>query len=229
MRRSAPSCGRDNLLHPRRQGVVPPVERLHHHAPRARRHLRHLPRLRLVGRERLLAEHVLAGLERPDRPLGVEAVGQGVVHGRDGLVREERLVARRHARDAVLRRERLRPPPIPRRHARDLDLVHALRRPNQRHRRDPRRPQDPHPQLAVRHRAARYHGARAASNDAGEPSRRPRTCKRFGLRCTRCAARLGRAPPPARSSCALRGWSGRCMASPSTSTAKTGGTHDPRS
>jgi hypothetical protein len=44
---------------------------------------RHGPRLRRVHREGLLAEHVLARLERRDGPLGVEVVGQGNIDGLD--------------------------------------------------------------------------------------------------------------------------------------------------
>ena len=60
--------------------------------------------LDLAGRggERLLAQHVLAGLERADRPLDVQPVGQRDVDGVDVGVGEQRLVGAVRARDAVL-------------------------------------------------------------------------------------------------------------------------------
>jgi hypothetical protein len=60
-----------------------------------------------VARQRLLAEHVLAGFERPDRPLDVERVGERDVHGLDVLVRKQSLVAAVGALDPALPRVRL--------------------------------------------------------------------------------------------------------------------------
>ena len=55
-----------------------------------------------AARQRLLAEHVLAGLERADRPLDVQRVGQRDVDRVDLGVGEQRLVGAVRARDAVL-------------------------------------------------------------------------------------------------------------------------------
>ncbi len=52
-------------------------------------------------REGLLAEHVLAGLQRADRPLRMEVVGQGDVDDVDIGGREERLIGTEGLGDAV--------------------------------------------------------------------------------------------------------------------------------
>ena len=57
--------------------------------------------------ERLLAEHVLARLERADRPLDVERVRQPDVDGLDLRIREQRLVAAVGAVDPALARVRV--------------------------------------------------------------------------------------------------------------------------
>src|SRR4029078_1390709 len=58
--------------------------------------------------ERLLAENVLAGFERADRPLDVQGVRQRVVDDFQIVVREELVGAFVRARKLPLRRVRLR-------------------------------------------------------------------------------------------------------------------------
>ena len=70
--------GPDELEHAREQRVVAVVERLHHDLARARGGVGDRLRFGGVRGERLLAQHVLAGLERGDRPLTVQAVGKGL-------------------------------------------------------------------------------------------------------------------------------------------------------
>ena len=102
----------DDVVHALRERVVPVVERLHDHEPGAVGDRRHLFGLRGVGGERLLAQHVLAGLERGDRPLRVQPVRQWVVDRVDVGIGEQVRVGAVHARDAVLGRERVGTGPI---------------------------------------------------------------------------------------------------------------------
>src|SRR4051812_47924857 len=88
--------------------VEAPHERLHQHAAGALGRVERRLDLRRAARQRLLAQHVLAGLERPDRPRHVQRVGQRVVDGIDLRVGQQRLVGAVHARDPVL--GRVRPP-----------------------------------------------------------------------------------------------------------------------
>ena len=67
-----------------RQRVAPVHERLGRDSSRAAGGLRDPIHVVHRERQRLFAEHVLARVERPDRPLGVEAVGQRDVDGVDG-------------------------------------------------------------------------------------------------------------------------------------------------
>ncbi len=94
------------LLHQRAHAVcervVAVVERLHHHEPGAVGDRGHLFGLGGVVGEGLLAEHVLARLERGDRPLRVQTVGQRVVDGVDVGIGEQVGVGVEDARDAVL-------------------------------------------------------------------------------------------------------------------------------
>ena len=62
-----------------------------------------------VGRERLLAQHVLAGGQGPQGPLGVEPVGQRIVDGVDVLVGQQLGVGPPDHRDVVLGGEYLGP------------------------------------------------------------------------------------------------------------------------
>ena len=73
-----------DLHQPRGHGVVLVVERLHHdQAGVGAAASATCARLVGVGREGLLAQHVLAGLEGGDRPVAVETVGQRDVDGVD--------------------------------------------------------------------------------------------------------------------------------------------------
>ena len=95
----------DDLAHAHGERVVPVVERLHHDEAGARRNGGNLLGFVRVRGERLLAQHVLACLERGDRPLRVEPVGQRVVDRVDLGIGEERGVRVVHRRNSVLRRE----------------------------------------------------------------------------------------------------------------------------
>ena len=64
--------------------VVPPVERLHHHHVGGPRGVGDESGVVGVGGERLLAQHVLAGLDRGDRPLTMQRRGRADVHRVDG-------------------------------------------------------------------------------------------------------------------------------------------------
>ena len=73
--RSSPTPG-DQLAQPRGLRRVAPHERLHQHAVRALGGVEGALGVRGMARQRLLAQHVLAGLQRPDRPLDVHRVRQ---------------------------------------------------------------------------------------------------------------------------------------------------------
>ena len=93
----------DDLHQPLGERVVLVVEGLHDdHTWVAAGRLGHGPGLVGVGREGLLAQHVLAGPQRGDRPVPVEAVGEGVVHGVDLGVLDHRGVAVQDPRNALL-------------------------------------------------------------------------------------------------------------------------------
>ena len=117
-----------------------------------RRHVRDLLRLVGVRGERLLAQHVLAGLERGDRPPAVEPVRQRVVDRVHVGIGEERVVRVVHRRDRVLAGELLGSLPVTGRHGDDLDLVVLLRGLDQRRRGDAGRAEraDPEPVHEVR-------------------------------------------------------------------------------
>ena len=126
----------DDLLHARGEGVIAPVECLDELAARAARGLGHALGLVGVGREGLLAQHVLAGLEGANGPVAVEPVGQRIVDGVEVAVGEEGVVVRVDHRNAVLRGELPRPARVACRHGGDLHLGHLPSRPQQCHRRD---------------------------------------------------------------------------------------------
>ena len=93
--------GRRPQLPDRLPGRMEPVhERLHQQHTLGLAGLDHPLGLRRVRRERLLAQHVLAGPGRGDRPLRVEVVGQRVVHGIDVRIGQQVLVRAERARDA---------------------------------------------------------------------------------------------------------------------------------
>ena len=84
--------------HPRRMEAV--HERLHQPHAFGGAGVDHPLRVGRGHGQRLLAQDVLAGTGRGDRPLGVEMVGQRDVHDVDVRVGEERLVRPVGARDA---------------------------------------------------------------------------------------------------------------------------------
>ena len=90
------------LREPERLRMMAPHETFHQVQPLALRDVECALRLRLVGCQRLLAQDVLARLERPDRPLDVLPVGQRDVDGLDVGVLEEPVVAAVGALDPVL-------------------------------------------------------------------------------------------------------------------------------
>ena len=104
--------------------VVAPHERLHQQAPGPVGRVEGGLDLRGAARHRLLAEHVLARLERADRPLAVERVREGDVDGLDVRVVEQRLVAAVRALDAPLPRVLLGAGGVA---ARDRDQVARVR------------------------------------------------------------------------------------------------------
>src|SRR5581483_5113398 len=115
----------DQLAQAPRLRRVAVHERFRDEQPGLLGRVEHGLRLLRVGGQRLLAEHVLAGLERPDRPLAVERVRQRDVDRLDVRILEQRLVRAVGALDPPLARECLRPPPLA---ARDRDQVDLRRR-----------------------------------------------------------------------------------------------------
>ena len=123
---------RDDLEHPRGERMVAIVEGLHHDELRSVRCGGDLLGLGGVGGERLLAEHVLAGGDRRQRPAAVQAVRQRVVdrvdrRGRRAAPHSLDRRAARHAfprtpglaarRAQQLRGRRCRSQPVPARSA----------------------------------------------------------------------------------------------------------------
>jgi hypothetical protein len=102
--------------------VVAVHERLHQNETGLVRAIERLLDLRRVTRVRLLAQDVLAGRERSQRPLVVEAVRQRVVDGVDVGIVEELLVGAVRPRNRVLERVRLRAKRIARRDGYEVDF-----------------------------------------------------------------------------------------------------------
>jgi hypothetical protein len=75
-----------------------------------------------MAAERLLAEHVLAHLERADRPVDVHGVRQRDVDGLDLRVREQLLVAAVRPLDPSLPRVGLRAADVATRHRDDIEV-----------------------------------------------------------------------------------------------------------
>jgi hypothetical protein len=117
----------DELAELRRLGVVAVHEGLHQDPPGPVGGFEGALDLLRAAVERLLAEDVLAGLERPDRPLDVQRVRQRDVDGLDVVVGEERLVAPVCALDPLLARIGLRARLVAARHGDDLDPVGLAR------------------------------------------------------------------------------------------------------
>jgi hypothetical protein len=91
-----------DVEHAQKQRVVAVVESFDEQAPGLLGDLDHALRFQRVRRERFLAEHVLAGSQRRDRPLRVKVHGQRVINGVDVWIGDHVRVALRHAGDAVL-------------------------------------------------------------------------------------------------------------------------------
>ena len=136
----------DDLDHPPGERVVAPMEGLHEDETGLPRNRRELFRLRSIRGERLLAQHVLAGLERSRGPRRVQTVRQRVVDRVDVGRADQRLVIGIHVRHAVLGRELLGPRSVSRRDRDDLGLPHMGRRLDHRRGRNARRTEhtDPH-------------------------------------------------------------------------------------
>ena len=83
----------DQLGQPARLRMMPPHEALREDEPGGFRAVEGLLDLVRVLRERLLDQHVLAGIECPQRPLDVKAVWKRDVNGLDVRVGEQCLVA----------------------------------------------------------------------------------------------------------------------------------------
>ena len=142
------------------------------------------PRVGQVHAERLLAQHVLAGLGGLDRPGHVEMVGQGVVDRVDLGVGQERLVAVVAARDAQAVRHLAAAGRLARGQGHDLAARRPLQRWNDLLARDLGRAEHPEPQLAhlasPAFRCRRCHplhapavGARQAAGTHGRQDSRP--------------------------------------------------------
>src|SRR4051794_27313608 len=118
------------LEEPRRLRAVAPHERLAEDDPGALRRVEGLLHVGGTARVWLLAEHVLAGRDRLERPLVVEQVREGDVDGVDLVVCEQLLVGAVCARDAVLAGVALGPLTVAARDGADLDVL-LLRGPRQ--------------------------------------------------------------------------------------------------
>ena len=111
--------------------------------------LGHRPGLVGVGREGLLAQHVLARLDGGDRPVAVQPVGERVVDGVDVRVGDHGGVGVQDPGDAVLAGEGLGPGAVAGRHGGDHGAAGPPGRLYQSDGGDPGRPQDADPQHAV--------------------------------------------------------------------------------
>ena len=129
-------------LAPKRQRMVAIVKGLEEHETGLVGDLRHLCRLVRIGRHGLFAEHMLAGLQYPDRPLGVQTVGQRIVDGVDLGIGQQRFVRVVDMRDAVLACKCGSPVTISRGDGDDLDVGLRARRADERLRRDASRAED---------------------------------------------------------------------------------------
>ena len=177
----------DDLAHAVRERVVPVVERLHHDEAGARRDRGDVFGLLRVRGERLLAQHVLAGLERGDRPLRVQPVRERVVDRVDVGIGDERRVGVVHLRDAVLRRERVGPAAIARRDRADRRFADVARGLDHGRRRDARRAEDADPNGRPSRRTVR--SPSDGRNAVGEGART------HDARCGRSRAVRGHAAP----------------------------------
>jgi hypothetical protein len=124
--------------------VVAPVEGLHHHDIAGVGGDSDQAGVGGVGRKRFLAEHVLPGLDRCDRPLPMKRRRRADVDGVDGLGGDQLGIRTERQRDAPRLGGLASPREISRPDRRDLDTLDQL------HWRDPRRPRRSARQLAVR-------------------------------------------------------------------------------
>src|SRR5918996_1087724 len=118
----------DERLQPHRLRVVPVHERLLQKPARALGRLEGTLRLRRASRERLLAEDVLPGLQRTNRPLDVQRVRERDVERLDVLVREQLGIAPVRALDPVRARALLGAGALAAGDRQELDLLRLLRR-----------------------------------------------------------------------------------------------------
>ena len=119
-----------------RHGVEAPVERLDDRLPALRASGQDGLGFGSVRREGLLQQHVLAGLERAQRPGRVQRVGQGVVDGVHVRVGQQGLVAPEGQLDAVPLGERRCPACVAGGHGQHLGRRHLARRCDERKRCD---------------------------------------------------------------------------------------------
>jgi hypothetical protein len=105
--------------------VVAPHERLLEHQAQALGGVEGTLDVCGAAAHRLLAQHVLAGLQRPDRPLDVQRVGQRVVDRFDLGVGEQVLVGPVCARQPALGDEGLRALEVARADGHELLIVAA--------------------------------------------------------------------------------------------------------
>src|SRR5437588_1335765 len=118
----------DELGQPLRLRRVTPHERLHQQPACVLGGVEGVLGIGGGSRERLLAQHVLAGLERADRPRHVERVRQRDVDRLDVLILEEPLVAPVRALDPPLARVRVGAGLVAARDRDEVDLRRGLRR-----------------------------------------------------------------------------------------------------
>ena len=112
-------------------------------------HLDHGSRLVRIGREGLLAEHVLAGPQGRHRPVAVESVRERVVDGVDVRVLDQLGVGAQDPGNTLLSGELLGPVPVPGRHGRDNGTPGTASGLDESDGGDAGRPQDADPQHAV--------------------------------------------------------------------------------
>jgi hypothetical protein len=142
------TAARHDLADARRERVVAIVIGLAENQAGALRSRDHLLRLGGIQAEGLLAQHMLAGLERGDGPRCVLARWKWVVDTVDVVARDQIRVARRHLRDVVLGGELLGALRIARGHCNHARCVAAGTGHDQRSRRDLRSAENPESQLA---------------------------------------------------------------------------------